>query len=227
MGIRVHKVIGYGTDKLKRKDYRFEDDRFDGEAMMNGWTDISKENLLANEEAVRDAIVEEYGGKHHEGFDFKWVLGEIRDNPKDKVEVRMEFEGSDIPAMVIVPLGCKDWIRYDDIIDYYEEKGEGRFTYLNRPGIWPYDCGVRRFRGRRMFEFEPKILGGGEYNRMVGRWDDKLEPIMKDEALTDLLENWRPVLPRSIVAWIQLQDWITDKKGFADMLRPCIYVYWS
>ena len=230
MSIRVHKALGYGTDALvveQKKGYneladpRFEKEGFHGE---RGRVKVTPEVLEANKKAVLLALTEEAGGDARKGVLFyESVCGDF----VKKQDVRMvyEFEYSDIPAVVLIPPECDDWYRHDDIIDYYE-CGCGiktSFRYLEGVGgIFPWTGQMIRFRG----EGDELPMEVGEYNREVGRWDEKIKPIAKGDRLKDLLENWRPTLPWSILAWIQCQPWITDKKAFTDMLRPCIYTYW-
>lgn len=226
MGIRINKVLGYGTDTIVKDEYQINDPRFDRDGFeAGGWTF----DIEANEEAILKAFAEEYDKAEPEEV-LKNVKRDWKHRDKgDDMKLKWEFEFSDIPALVFVLPGCKDWIRYDDIIDYYDSGrgSENRFRYLEGAGyIWPYYGRVRRFRGDERFEWEPANLEVGHYNQMVGLWDENRSPLKSGEDLGDLRSNWRPTLPPILLAWIYCQDWIVDKPGLVNELRPCIYEYW-
>lgn len=224
MGIRINKVLGYGTDTIQKDDWRLTDPRFDVELFDKGkWTfDID-----GHKDAILKAFAEEYEKPEPEE-----MLQHVRRDwanreAKDEFQVRFEFEFG-IGAMVFVLPGCKDWVRHDDIIDYYEANGsDPKFRYLRKTGyIYPYYGKMRRFQGEQRFDWEPKHLEVGHYNQMVGFWDEDLKPTKDGEDLEDLQKNWRCTLPGILLAWLYCQDWIIDKPGLVNELRPCIYEYW-
>lgn len=260
MGIRVNKVIGYGSAQFSTDEDGFNDPRFDmqegyqlsddyvadqkadgNDARDLGRVDLSEEVLEQRVAEYKDALKDEHGEDsiRYLRIDYKLCLMSEEEteercfwwNPKTVGVFTGGCEGPPT-ALVLVPPGHRDWFRHDDIMDYYEERGEdgisGRFTPMtDADGIWPYCCGWRRFRGEKQSDEEPDRLTGGDYNRLTGQWAADRPPVVSGDALTDLRENWRPVLPRLVIAWIFIQPWIKDKWGFANELRPCVYVYWD
>jgi len=233
MGVRIHKVLGFGTDRLAVKDGKLDDPRFDVD--RSGFSRMSPGRVDSYRNEIMKAFAEEFVDARAERL-FEYAKEEVQrldskngsatGPPGVPMGVYCELE-NEAPAMVLVPPNVEGWVRVDDVIDYHEHDGSALFRYLKVVEIFPLAGEMRRYRGERRFDWEPATMGGAHYNLMVGRWDPNMKPLASGDDLDDLLENWRPTLPCIILAWIQMQEQITDKRGFADMLRPCVYVYWS
>lgn len=236
MGIRIHKVLGYGADDIRIEGSAVTDDRFRISGLRNkeGWTAVTQRAIENHRKELLKAFEEEFVDEEKAA----WLLDHVEreanvvyDMPAGttrKVEAYHDFDS--MPVLVLVPPGSQGWYRYDDPIDYYEA-GQGMepsFRVVNGVGaLFPFVGEMRRFRGQRRLPREPCTLEAAHYNHMVGRWDPKIKPLVSGEDLDDLLGNWCPTLPWCLLTWMHLQKWITDKRGFADMLRPCIFTYWS
>lgn len=170
MGIRVHKKIGYGLRDLKTRprpkgslhvpnDPRWDYTKYmpvDGEdptpdctlAGFIDWVEANKDRLTAIAEA-------EMLGSHAHFL----LVHALRDRlarkdsrhttPCSALEWNSEYGLKRV--LLFTPLEhMHDWSRYDDIMDYYEEQGDGlrrRATPLKGySGIYPYDGTMRRFR---------------------------------------------------------------------------------
>ena len=282
MGIRVNKLIGYGILDLATKlGHTPSDPRWDYEKYHTEWRQGRQEVDLREfmEWLKKPENVCKIGElAHYEG----WGFGRMRANhPGEDIEMFLLTEAikdrlknprhrswsapydaviwqSEYGDPKVVLFQCPehpDWFRHDDIIDYYEEKGEGRATLLNNTGIWPYDGFIKRARPptpeiaaklseatrllqalappafHEMDGAEITGLDGGRFNQLVGRWDPGLEPLIKDpDLLKHFLTDWRPRVPLGILACMVFLDCFPDYESPDSMLnslRPMIYVYWG
>jgi hypothetical protein len=286
MGIRVRKLIGYGITDLKTgkdpehpdKDWTCPDDpRWDYAAYregVEGWYDKDLagylEWLKVPENANRVLDVAEAEG-WYVGRERTQEFGELylmrkaiediiegkrytRTSPSSNFHYDNEF--GDAATVLFQCPEHPDWSRYDDIIDYYEEEGEGRRTPLKgSTGIWPYDGFMKRVREPSaeaaaalskktglMRAFAPKKmreldgseiteLGGGEYNQLSGFWDPRRPPLIESGAAREhLLKDWRPRVPMGVIALMEFMGCFpkpTDPDSMLNSLRPMIYVYWA
>ena len=244
MGLKINKALGYGTDKLVMKAGELNDPRFDAKGFLgeSKQTGLSEKMFKFYEGQILKAFVNEfvdenkadrlfeYAKKEAIGLDSKSRQTNRGTTRATEMKMCFEFEYSDIPAVVFIPPNVTGWHRYDDVIDYHEHGlvPGGSFRYINVSHVFPLVGDMHRYRGQARFDWEPKNISGGHYNHLTGLFvPEDPKPLLEGDDLQDMLENWRPTLPWLLLAWIQVQDWIKDKKGFADMLRPCIYVYWS
>lgn len=251
MGIRVHKALGYGTDTIKlTKEDGVDDPRLNTDIFYTlneeyGALDIK--DLLKRVDDAKNDIIE----LHHilknsvaatkkdiADFDWGWFRKSIYDatdleNPDHLIHWDTEYG---IPnVMLFRPFCRKDWLRYDDQIDYNEERGN-RCKFLNAP-LYPHTWWTKiaepttKLEGRYTAYTKDgkfQFIEGGDYNMLVGRWDDRTPPIAKGKDLEHFENNYRPVFPIDLTAvlWFYSPAF-KDIVEFANTLRPMIYVYWS
>ena len=230
MGIRVRKRIGYGLRDLKTRPRAMgnlhvpNDPRWDymkympveGEdptpdctlAGFIDWCEANKERL--------EVIAVGEGLSPHSHFLF--VSG-LRDRlrrkdsyhttPCSALEWDSEFGLKRV--LLFTPIEhAHDWIRSDDIMDYYEEQGRGlrrRATPIKGySGIYPYDGTMRRFRLPTR-EVSSKLSGatgtlsmfsrlhGVRHGRDVSRLLDGAEVTsMGGESYNGIIGAWRESL---------------------------------
>ena len=250
MGIRVHKVLGYGIADLKSNNHNeICDPRVDTEKfrqLMNDsydlmgpkllvWFRKEKDNLIRFHKRVSPHIKD--GGDFD--FCFRMLENGIKSEPKGKQEVLGDYATHDgefgIPGVLLFrPLMCRDWSRYDNIIDYYEEP-INRFRFLDNTGIYPWNGPMIRFRPAPRGVWKDKeseekyaVMEGGHYNQFVGRWDPNQKPFAEGRFLKHLLEDYRPKTPFElhVILWYYRKAF-KDIVGLLNNLRPMIYVYWS
>lgn len=234
MGIRVHKILGYGLNDIEYSNDKVTDKRINVEALKDcreksfiEWFNDQDIKLLAY--TISRLFKLDYKNLY---FNFRLTSFENNKNLLSRYRVLTyddEFGFDNV--MLITPPDQKNWYRYDDIIDWIEESFEPRVVDLfkdGKTGIYPYEGRV----GRNPFLKTPSAfndkttISGGEYNRFVGKWDTKIDPIATGEALDDLLNNWKPALPPIIFAYLVFSNILTHPK-YAYDLRPLLYVYWS
>jgi hypothetical protein len=247
MGIRVHKVIGYGLNDLKKNDPRINwsvQDIFwdleigDFEKWLN---DPEKIKLL------RGYTVREYRG-------IESITPEMSFSDTDKqllirclnrTKYPTYFHYNDRKTICLTAPEANDWCRYDDPLDYAEETvkyhQKERCVLLNR-GIFPYDGSLVRVRDpKRKYLSKPVqlkgeaysddkgyvYLSGGFYNQLVGRWDSNQKALAKGYLLEHLLSDWKFQTPKPIIALILWSGIFTKPEETIDELKPMLYVYWS
>lgn len=121
MGIRIHKVMGWGlTDVQRDDDGHLADPRINSDSFLLDLDHEQPASLAAYERYARSRKVE--------NDPRTWFLPlspGLRDSePADAVVYK--FESADDHVLVVRPVGFRNWFRFDDIMDWVEE------TYLRR-----------------------------------------------------------------------------------------------
>lgn len=154
MGIRVHKVLGYGLTDLKvDQDYELIDERIN----KNGFLKDGFEDYLLDNKSSVDKFLEFYKNETDDKTDIlasdylllKMKMDEIKQEKRDTIDITecinhdREFGLHNV--MTITPMsmigGVRSWKRYDDEIDFHEETNEHRQRnrVLKLPaGIFPW-----------------------------------------------------------------------------------------
>lgn len=163
MGIRIHKVLGYGLTDFKgfdkdprinpKFDYTSADDKYNATAFKEYFTQRYLE-LKDIREKTKNPYAREYGLEwncyfRNETYDKNIADGYPQRDHIDAAKNGFYFydsvcydsfcEESDDPYPICFTTPIySDWYRYDDIIDYYENSNEDGVKLLNRP-IYPHD----------------------------------------------------------------------------------------
>jgi hypothetical protein len=163
------------------------------------------------------------------------------ENPSRSI-IHDEEGGKPSVMLLIEPSMFRQWYRYDDTIDGFEEKPyQSRVKLLGGAGIYPYGSGWTRMRKpAKSFIKEgegleipkdcdnlgPYLIGPAAYAHLVGTWDPKLPPLAEPDLLEHLKKDFRPMLPYGIVALVLWAECFKDPAAFLDELRPMLYVWW-
>lgn len=150
----------------------------------------------------------------------------------------------------ILPIEERSFYRRDDMIDYYEAgcTADGKVSWLDhregRCGIYPH-CMMIKIPGTDKIEISnneassllsykndnsgllPDRLMGGDYNRLIGLWNRKRQPIVSHETVKKMNESYRPEIHASVILWAYYVGLFKDWAKTINELRPCIYTYWS
>ena len=232
MGIRIHKVLGYGLNNLKNKDPRIQPDFFDrwGEHGYDG-TDFIKW-LKANKKPAKVMLSTVLGVEPFRVGSGMWACSDIELNTGSLIHCDQEYGMSKV--MVLSSIETKDWYRYDNIIDYIESSPQAKcidlFKTRKQTGIYPYE-GMTLIPGRRNIAKELGLcktnsMSGGTYNQLVGNWSKKLPPINDSGLLTHLKNDWVPQIPEAILLFT-LYARIFREPLMAYQLRPLLYTWWG
>jgi hypothetical protein len=168
MGIRVHKVLGYGLTDLKFKktksSIKMVDERIDWEKYEErfySYNEENFENLISwmenNKDSLQILLDNEYIGCKL-AIDISSEIGMVKSFKNGKAKASFLSDciihnseyGLPNVMVLVAPSNYKEWFRYDDIIDWEEETfkndGRGRVIKLNNSGIYPYNSCMFRFR---------------------------------------------------------------------------------
>jgi len=248
MGIRIHKVIGYGMknvsekldlEKFKKKfiddhkAYTMNFSEFDRWVYANLELIESLHKGAENYDCKEDMFGYQLFRKGWGSTRGTWAITDyIHYNELERID----------QGFILTPLGSENWFRYDDIIDHYEEEKGNRFTPLKRRcGIYPYldmvpfrepspELGIPKDlylegqgKERKCRKFYPSA-----YSKLVGWWSKKDPPLVEGKLLEHFLNDYRPIIPLEVSCVVAFfADCMPDPKEFLNSLRPAVYCYWS
>jgi hypothetical protein len=246
MGIRIHKVLGYGFLRCKfEKDPRFNDHVFNYKHPEYIEGDIRPRLIKYLEEKVKSP------DEGRDNFEYKLELSALKrigmyDNLKDEsisltdVIRCNDMESTGIgPVIFTIPYN-KDWHRYDDIIDYVEEtqkpvNQEGCLDNVQlitdcegQPsGIYPYNVGfINRNTGKQIID-----TAGNRWFLTRTLREQGVKELKKDnkwgfKTLVEWQRHVVPKLPYFIDFFCDCFNIFKDPKT-KYRLRPMIFTYWS
>jgi len=247
MGIRIHKMVGYGLDDVKydTDNWKMLDPRF----AKGGYFDL---DCYQKEDNFTDAGFDEYLDKaikeDPEEFSDLSIAQHSRKEHREKnggeysykhtisscVVYDAEF-GMENVMVFTPPVFGTDWQRYDDIIDYYEpthrEKDGGinnGITLLNRP-IWPFESYVdcRTMPPTRLDNLKHSLYL--DFKNIEDLTQKHLNFILKElnvESVEEMQEYIRPIVPEELVVLLKYLNVFADDKHIHE-LKPMLYWYWS
>lgn len=144
MGIRVHKIVGYGTDQFVPPtdfEYRREELASWGSKEFLSW-------LQSNKNSIMDLYCSTTHNKKTAEFNWKMMLLFLEDwksdpcrlSPSNTIQYNDEFGLKN--HLLIIPIEQqKQCFRHDDLIDWLEEEHiEPRWRWLDK-GIYPRQKG--------------------------------------------------------------------------------------
>lgn len=137
MGIRIHKIVGWGTDQFSAGD--------DFSEQMEEFWSLSGKDFVKWLKAHKDEIKKLCAPKHEAMFEFHWeclLKDAVKENHISRCvsfDPEFGFENNIVISPIEMIDQCK---RYDDLIDWLEEVEhcEPRWQWLTR-GIYPYQKG--------------------------------------------------------------------------------------
>lgn len=242
MGIRVTKVLGYGLTDVKTRKWNIADGRinrksplldYDSDATLDDYLDWLKAEYPTDEKKMEHFSMDMWLFRERERDDFDWFKETGAFDPRSLVHHGIEYMEKNV--LLIRPLSCKNWRRYDDPIDYVEEaekfKDDPNGTvnwYKEIPGgIFPFSGSFMNARtGERVQDGITlyRVLTWEGWDKIYDLED--LAPKMGFEDGDDARANLVPIVPdgiRDLVKWGKL---FTNDDVWKQ-LRPMIYTYWS
>ena len=240
MGIRIHKLLGYGLSDVVAEEYDIQDSRFNLEDGYFAYDAYEQEEKFTYANFIQHLkkVMEE--DKQRKGISM--LSFEIHDfetekkkkNIYDLIHHNGEFG---LPNVVLFQTGAKDWSRYDNIIDYMEDTHnvdsiENKVTIFDRP-IYPYESWTNLKTGLTYFEKDGKRLQPFELLRAVNWMIEEKQDINIEylksfgfDSIEDVKKNVVPMVPEMIVELCKYLKVFKDDATILQ-LKPMIYTYWG
>lgn len=236
MGIRVHKVLGYGLTDVVCESYRISDPRINPESKF-----VNDDLWDLEVEDYRDWLKEKSeGGRDDLGNMDYWIMKErLEDSRGRKYSMSDSFVhqaeyGLD-NVILLSPVTHTDWRRFDDSIDYVEEtymreRGETQIDRVNvlPHGIYPYssiymDCRT----GERLKDPHETLWRRRFFHEGITDSDrDGIAKVLGFENFEEANKVIAPIVPREIRDLAEYGELFLDPMGWTQ-LRPLHYVYWA
>lgn len=256
MGIRVHKVIGYGLIDLKCKKHTIVDPRINPDGYLGGdWerkeNDYTKEGYVKFLNKLHDSIkitrkkdanctraeLDQKWAKFNVRWELNWFKdGSLAEHLKNWTPWQSVIHQSEygLPNVLLIcpPEQLESWRHYDDTIDYYEEnlRRENGEEVWNRYQLLPN--GAYPYDSFYIDSRDGrKIKDGHDYKRLFPYMK---APGAKDEAakkmgfanFKELQKFMKPCVPNSVIYLSKYLKLFKDE-NMVYSLKPMIYTYWS
>lgn len=225
MGIRVHKVVGYGlTDVKTNRSGQIIDKRFDPE----GWLLIDDEELQEDERRYSARAYKKFLEQAVKRQELTWIdvvheRTALLNRDKEAARQRKfwapyrslihEGEFGLQNVLIILPFAdCSSNHRYDNLIDWAEEisayRGNNRVVELSKSGIYPYNTGY----------WDPLTRSN------ISTVDDRFVFNSADDLLASGEICWS--VPKSVEMMCKYLNVFKYEETISE-LRPLLYVYWA
>jgi len=246
MGIRIHKSIGYGFSPTPNDKLNI-DEEWEENIYESDFDDYKA--FLSDEQKCVDVLVNVY---HEDADKAPLYYGNIdlfldylknkarrQPHPPDFFEQETEHPESFIlfyPHNNIDDSLFGSWRRYDDTIDYYENRVYKKqlesvvvdLSEYGVRGLHPYDSFMLLKPGREnKTNWDKDYMEIGRYNMLTGHWDPGQPPMAKDkDLLKHLQEDWAPSIPTSIKLFCHYYNVFRDPDTIFDM-KPLLCQWWG
>lgn len=224
MGIRVHKVIGFGLTDVESdpKTHEIRDERFDPTGFLcrgvyaDDYDDDAANGPPYTAEGYSQFLDDRRTDPNHEvPIQDRMALNKHLDNstlhhwyPHRSAVYEPEFGMDNV--LVIVPFwACRTYHRVDDTIDWSEETIRGatnRVVNLDRTGIHPYTS-----------LWDPITMSKAPQSALMGVRD------IESEIKSGNLEWHVPNDVRELCTYLK----VFRSPETIQTLKPLLYVYWS
>jgi hypothetical protein len=250
MGIRIHKVMGYGITDLQTHKGYITDPRFNLQSVpFLNWDDDSEEP----EDDLEDATgyfkyIEALRKNRREGatmldlgYDYYTLKRDLGKKHSVLSSIVFNFEMGSPNTLCLVPVGQQDsWMRYDDPIDYEEEfirsskkKSKNadlkpRVDLIPKDNLYPYSEYDDIRTGERVKDENLRTVRSMiELNLIEG---EQLDSFINSQLGIASYEEFKqyivPRTPQDLVDLVNYTKLLTDIKYIRDF-KPMIYSYWS
>ena len=223
MGIRVHKMVGYGLTDVEENDERIN------------WDSKVLKYAMHNEQHTHDYI-EYYKAKHDSVcLDDIYIREIVKKGERiPRIQDAFQYAGGDFGmdnVFVVRPLTMTDWCRYDDTLDWIEETTgydqQDRVQIL-ADGPFPYNgLHMDARTGKRVkgdVNWWSRVSENPEYKDREDVLDSLAElfGMSHNEAKNNLV----PFVPEDIRYLCEFAEVFTTDDVFRQ-LRPMIYTWWA
>lgn len=226
MGIRVHKILGWGLTDVKCEHAKQpEDPRINNESLTRVWDQSNDEMLSAYLSFLDETQESDFGTLD------KWMLSNrSKEDRKLHMSDCIAFDSEyGLPNVLCLrPLACDDWSRFDDTIDYTIETYLSEDPLTNRVEIlqhppYPYNA---LYMDKRTGVRVPNEIMWWIRHRSAGKESDELAKLGGFNSHAEADENIAPIVPQEIRDLSQFLGLFTSDDVWMQ-LRPMLYTYWS
>ncbi len=242
MGIRIHRMLGYGLVDVQCEKYNIVDERFN----PNG--------ILMVDHEDRDAFDKKkylsYCKNNNTGFEFDLVLEILHLKKRTNRwtwynSFKHDGEYGMPNVICIVPACCPDWQQYDNIIDHYTSNIQAKQTRnycactveVMEDGIYPWNASFMDKRDGRRVDSSvacgflrllnaQRDVKAGKRSTDLKIDMDVLAKVCGFETGAEALENMRPEPPDLIVNLCRFGKLFKDEATIRELV-PMLYTYWS
>lgn len=229
MGIRIHKVIGWGLKDVKCKKSEISDPRFSKLSPIAGDYE-ERENKFTKDNYLKWLSKKKVDkcDKFDLEMEIGWIKKEENDNFTGCFIHGTEYLMPNVFCCIPL-LNYKSWRRFDDTIDYYEKRNcKNSVKMLNTP-IYPY---LRYCDNRdgRIIDYQFAV----EFARRVNSRRKDISDVYLDSIANscgfdnhqDAQKYISPVVPNCMKFMVEFSEVFTDNSTIFQ-LKPMIYTYWS
>ena len=233
MGVRVHKIMGYGLTDVKTREYRIADGRINRNSKLFNGYDLEIGDYISYLESKFDK-------SNFDTYSLDLSILSSKDTKENNRKYSMreglfwngEYGMKNV--LVLKPICCDDWYRYDDSIDYVEETykwssdkdAQSNHVRVLKYGLYPWSGTFMNAKeGERVREGIDFIHAKRPNLRPFYNVDELAQKLgFENEADADL--NLVPLVPYEIRSLAEYGNLFTNDEVWRQ-LRPMIYTYWS
>jgi hypothetical protein len=244
MGIRIHKVLGYGLERVKRgaggewndlrinsKSKLFKYGKSDKTQPFYDFLDAKAQN--GDHDAKMELILLKNAEAHEQKKSYPHI-------PIPHETLSYQVESSRVSPLVITPLlHVNEWKRSDDSIDYYQnfvtnpKTGMRDTVKLIHAGIYPYEGRYIDSRDGHLIDHEYKMVwqflsedknSVEESKRAEVRSETAIKMGFASSEEVDLY--MKPSVPQSIINLAECYELFTNPLTVYQ-LEPMIYTWWG
>lgn len=236
MGIRIHKILGYGFVNLKPNDNRINPNGILGEQYDHS---LSFTGFLKHCKIIVDNDKQFKRSELH-------VLINNTDCHNTKMDNILTYdpEDGDPSIFCITPPENTDWQRSDDIIDHYNEYTQDKYEPISYAKvltvpIYPYNGYINKNTGKpvntlireliyqfRHAEIElhkpSHLLTAKEHENAVIMWENSLKQL---DCSLHWTEKWNVAIPDTVIEFCRYTKLFNDDSTIYS-LQPMIYTMW-
>lgn len=230
MGIRVHKLLGWGLTDVKCKNGKIDDPRFSSFSPVAGdYEDRENKFTLEN---YKNWLKKKK--RKDKDWQLSWELSGVEKEEKDNLMrcfVHDAEYGNPKVFCCIPVLNFQEWFRYDDLIDYYEVSltGKGpinKAKILDVP-IYPH-LGFMDSRDGRKVDDQYSFCFSRE-RKTKNKNMIELDRLAKESGFSNYEEAQKyfsPIVCPSVRYMVEFANVFVDNNTIFQM-KPMIYTYWS
>lgn len=239
MGIRIHKVLGYGLDNVKTKKGNIIDTRFKPVDDLYEWMEYKEHSfrkwMLKNVDKIPGIIKTLVPSKALDNYKKLTFLYIVKQKEKKNQNLFVyDFDSGRPNVIMFVPYNYTDWYRYDNIIDYTEQCVAPKTKVTNL--FKKYNIGIDPFNYmelapnkksliNRPYQHPPTLMtkmSMTERRRFIDDYESQGNSIVAQHLKND----WIPEIPLEIVLFCIYSEIFRDPNTIYD-LRPMHYIYWA